>query len=95
MLYLKIHLIGFAASFLFAMLCQHLYYCDGDSRYITVRDIVEDFLASLVFSWLTLLLQVFSLAIEIHCGSPLRGKNAMLGQLEEELKQKQEEQDHE
>ena len=82
---LKIYLIGLLVTFLVELLIEHLYYGNGLSGTVTIKDIVED-LGVAMLSWLGLLLVAIWFWGEWYTCFPMKGYGQYLYDYEEKLK---------
>ena len=80
-----IYIIGFLVTFLAELLVEHLYYGNGLSGTVTIKDIAED-LGVAMLSWLGLVLVAVWFWGEWYTSFPMKGYGRYLYDHEEKLK---------
>jgi hypothetical protein len=80
-----IYIIGFLVTFLVELLIEHLYYGNGLSGTVTIKDIMED-LGVAMLSWLGLVLVAIWFWGEWYTRFPMKGYGQYLYDYEERLK---------
>ena len=93
MTFLKFYIIGALICFLIAMLLEHLYFGNGNSRSVKWNTIWMDFLFSL-FSWIGVIGELIVFLAEWYCGFDQKGVGDKLYNYEENLKRDQEEREN-